>query len=121
MAKKALTSISEDRSRFELRMPPRLKGELEALAEQAGVSLNSLVCAMLHGLVKHANVGFALTDGGYVVGTRDERQEGPEPIWFGLEGDRSVTEYGDVWFKVDLGGDAHGFREPMRVTERDIS
>ena len=121
MAKKSLTAPSEDRSRFELRMPAGLKAQLEGLSEDAGVSLNSLICSMLYGLAKHANVG-SVSEGpfGYYTDRHPERPK-PEPIWFGHEFDPDEAYFGTVWFQVDLNPANQAMRPPLRVTERDIS
>lgn len=102
-------------------MAPGLKADLEALASEAGVSTNSLICSMLYGVVKNAHVGVPRWDGGYLVSVLDSEAKKPLPVWVGEEGEPSERNPGEVWFEIMLGASPQMTRQPMRITDREIS
>lgn len=102
-------------------MPQGLKTDLEALADEAGVSTNSLICSMLYGVVKHAHIGTPMWDGPFLMSAVDAQAEKPLPMWIGESGEPSEGSQGSVWFEIILGAPPQMTRQPMRITDREIS
>ena len=60
-------------------------------------------------------------DGGHLVSAMDSEARKPHPMWVGEEGEPSEGHHGAVWFEIILGAPPQMTRQPMRITDREIS